>query len=111
MNQLTEEIIRIIQAIPEGRVMTYGSVAAFAGNSRVARQVARILNTCSDKYQLPWHRVISSKGRISLPENRGRELQAALLENEGVEVGPNGSINLKQYHVHFAGTNPFELTE
>jgi len=91
--------------------MSYGSVAFMAGNSRAARQVARILNSCSEKYNLPWHRVISSNGQISLPENRGRELQAALLNNEGIEIGSNGLVDLNRYHVNETGANPFELTE
>ena len=35
----TERVIRIIQQIPAGKVMTYGQIARLAGNSRAARQV------------------------------------------------------------------------
>lgn len=100
MKEFTLNVIKVVGEIPAGKVMTYGSVAALAGNSRAARQVARILSSCSDKYNLPWHRVLSSKGFISLPENRGRELQTVLLENEGIVIGPSGFIDLKCYHVN-----------
>ena len=61
MNPFTERVIQIIQSIPAGRVMTYGQVAAAAGNRRGARQVARILHTMSQKHALPWHRIINAK--------------------------------------------------
>lgn len=61
----TERVIRIIQPIPSGHVMTYGQIARLAGNSWGARQVARILHSMSCKYRLPWHRVINSRGEIA----------------------------------------------
>ena len=81
----TERIRITIKSIPYGRVATYGQIAALAGNPRGARQVARILHSSSRKHGLPWHRVINSRGTISLPEGRGYELQRTLLESEGIE--------------------------
>ena len=46
--------------------MTYGQIATLAGSPRGARQVVRVLHTLSEKYKLPWHRVINSKGEISI---------------------------------------------
>lgn len=97
MTLFTEEVLDIIASIPRGRVMTYGQIAAYAGNPRGARQVSRILHGMSEKYQLPWHRVINSKGRISLPGELGNR-QRTLLEQEGV-VFKNDSISLKNYQV------------
>jgi methylated-DNA-protein-cysteine methyltransferase-like protein len=99
MEAFTKNVIRVIRTIPEGKVMTYGRVAMMAGNARAARQVARILSSCSDKYNLPWNRVVNAKGYISLPENRGRELQTFLLEKEGIEISPAGLVDLKRFHV------------
>lgn len=95
--QFTEAALDIIKHIPEGRVLTYGRVAALAGNPGGARQISRILHSMSKKYDLPWHRVINSKGRISLLPSRGRELQKALLESEGVEFSGNGALDLNIY--------------
>jgi len=95
--QFTEAALDIIKHIPEGRVLTYGRVAALAGNPGGARQVSRILHSMSKKYDLPWHRVINSKGRISLLPSMGRELQKALLESEGVEFSGNGALDLNIY--------------
>lgn len=56
----------IIRRIPEGKVATYGQIAALAGNHRAARQVAWILHSSSKKENLPWHRVVNSQEGISL---------------------------------------------
>lgn len=93
MNLFTERVVRIIQAIPPGYVMTYGQIAASAGSPRGARQVVRILHSMSQKYNLPWHRVINAQGEISFTEGNQREL----LEAEGVEFGLNGKVDLTVY--------------
>ncbi|MBS4174086.1 MGMT family protein [Bacillus sp. FJAT-49736] len=95
MSPFTEAVIRIIRIIPEGRVMTYGQIAALAGSPRGARQVARILHSMSKKHKLPWHRVISSKGEISLKDDE----QKMALQMEGIEVH-HWSVNLSKYQFH-----------
>jgi len=72
--------------IPAGNVATYGQIATLAGNNKAARQISRILHSSSDKYDLPWHRVINSQGRISLRSGDGLEMQKAMLESEGIQV-------------------------
>ncbi|MGA2533032.1 MAG: MGMT family protein [Candidatus Aminicenantales bacterium] len=88
---------RAIKAIPRGKVATYSQIAALAGNYKAARQVARVLHACSDKDRLPWHRVINSRGAISLPRGRGFEQQKCLLKTEGVAVDMSGRIDLKTF--------------
>lgn len=98
MTEFTSEVIRIIKSIPFGKVMTYGQIAACAGNPWGARQISRILNSMSRAYDLPWHRVINSKGEISL-EGEGLWEQASLLADEGVEV-TGKKIDLDKYLHH-----------
>ena len=96
-SEFTERVIEVISAIPFGRVTTYGAVAAAAGNPRGARVVVWVLNSSSEREGLPWHRVINSKGGISLKPGYGFELQKQLLESEHVEVSNEGYIDLKKY--------------
>jgi len=77
-------------------VATYGQVAALAGNRRGARQVVRVLHSSSRKEGLPWHRVINSKGMISLT-GEGFDIQRSLLEAEGVEFDEKGKVNLRSF--------------
>ena len=90
----SDRVIEIISGIPRGKVMTYGQIAAAAGNPRGARQVVRILHVFSDKKDLPWFRVVNRQGKISLPSGYGYELQKSLLEDEGAEFGPDDRIDL-----------------
>ncbi len=88
----TEKVIEILKKIPEGKVTSYGAVAACAGSPRSARQVVRILHSSSEKYNLPWHRVINSRGYIAIKDPEGFAEQKALLEMEGVFPDASGQI-------------------
>lgn len=94
-----EKVVKIIKKIPFGRVTTYGTVATLAGNPRRARQVGYILHTFTEKLNLPWQRVINRNGYLSI---RGEQvdmknLQKALLEQEGIEVSTDFMIDLSKY--------------
>ena len=97
MQAFTERVIEIIKNIPEGKVMTYGQIAAFAGSPRGARQVARLLHSMSSKYGLPWHRVVNAAGQIVVSDEESRFTQQAFLEEEGVEVKASGKVDLRLY--------------
>ncbi|KGX92570.1 DNA methyltransferase [Pontibacillus halophilus JSM 076056 = DSM 19796] len=96
MTPFTERVITLIKKIPEGKVATYGQLAKLAGSPRGARQVARLLHSMSRKHGLPWHRVINSKGQISLSEDAFLD-QKLSLEAEGVEVSEQGKIHMETY--------------
>jgi methylated-DNA-protein-cysteine methyltransferase-like protein len=96
-SEFTERIINIIKKIPPGKVLTYGFIAKLAGNPRAARQVSWILHSSTKKYNLPWHRVISSKGKIALKSEEDCEYQKNLLEQEGIEISDGFNLNLKEY--------------
>lgn len=93
----TQKAINIIQKIPKGKVATYGQIAAYAGNPYAARQVVRILCSSSEKYGLPWYRIINRKGQISLKPNYGYEIQKQLLQKEGVKFDKNDFIDFDRY--------------
>jgi methylated-DNA-protein-cysteine methyltransferase-like protein len=94
---------KAIKAIPRGKVATYAQIAALAGNHRAARQVVRVLHASSEKDRLPWHRVINSRGGISLARGRGFEDQKRLLLDEGVCVNRRGRIDLEEFRWERAG--------
>ncbi len=87
----------IIGRIPPGMVSTYGLIAECAGNRSGARQVVRILSSSSEKYKLPWHRVVNRNGEISPRSSMGHLSQRQLLEEEGVVFEENGRIDLSVY--------------
>ena len=91
-----DKVINVIKNIPRGRVISYGQVAALAGNYRAARQVSRILKN-NENQDLPWHRVVNSKGAISLPPHMGGIIQKGLLENEGIVFTKKGTAIEKRF--------------
>ncbi len=90
-----ERIYTVVAEIPEGKVATYGQVAALAGIPRHARQVGYALHALPEDRDLPWHRVINAQGEVSLRAEPGREgLQRAMLEAEGVLFKASGRVDL-----------------
>lgn len=73
-------VLDIVAAIPPGKVMTYGDIAAALG-SRAARQVGTILARSGGT--VPWWRVIRASGRPAV----GHEFRALeLLRAEGTPL-------------------------
>ncbi len=87
-----ERVYMVIRRVPAGKVTTYGQISKIVG-SVSARQVGYALHSAQPWMEVPWQRVVNSKGLISL---RGGE-QRHLLEAEGVEFGDTGRIDLKRF--------------
>lgn len=91
-------IYDVVKRIPEGRVATYGQVAALAGRPGHARQVGYALHTLPEGSDVPWHRVINVQGRVSARSSRGSDdLQRFLLEAEGVVFDESGRVSLDRF--------------
>ena len=90
-------IYQVVARIPCGKVATYGQIADLAGYPGRARQVGYALAGMPEELDLPWHRVINTRGRISpRTHSKWHELQYELLESEGI-VFENGRIDLDRY--------------
>lgn len=90
--------IEVIKLIPSGRVATYGQIAQLAGFRNYARHVGKVLARAPSHLNLPWHRVVNAQGTISHRGMPGSiEEQRLLLEDEGVEFGLQGQIDLAHY--------------
>lgn len=90
--KLLERIWKEVAAIPRGQVASYGGIARRAGAPRRARLVGHALKVAPAALKLPWHRVLNSQGRISLPAgSKAHRLQRRLLEEEGVRFR-NGRV-------------------
>lgn len=97
-----EAIYLALMNIPAGKVITYGELAALAGQPGAARRVGTLMSQLSEKTRLPWHRVVNAQGKISLPAgSAGHQLQQARLEAEGV-IFERGKINLSIYRYNSA---------
>jgi methylated-DNA-protein-cysteine methyltransferase-like protein len=79
-----ERIFRAVFNVPAGKVATYGQIAELAGLPRAARLVGATLKGLPADTKLPWHRVVNTRGRISLPMDGHGRVQRQRLEDEGV---------------------------
>lgn len=92
-----EKIYDVVRSIPKGKVLTYGRVAALAGNPRWARVVGYALHVNPDPSSIPCHRVLNRLGECAHSYAFGGEdVQRKLLENEGV-VFVDGKVDLEKY--------------
>lgn len=86
-----QRVCSIIKQIPKGKIATYGQVAAMAGSPKAARAVGMILRNCAE--DLPWQRVINSRGEISIVNfSYPASMQRDLLVDEGVAVSEGNGI-------------------
>lgn len=93
----------IVRQIPSGKVATYGQIArkiptpegmdAKAYQAFGPRWVGGAMAACPE--DVPWQRVINSKGEISA--RPGAEEQRVLLEEEGVTFDDRGRVDLNLF--------------
>lgn len=83
-------VYEMVDAIPYGKVATYGQIAWMLGAPKRSRQVGQALRYAPPG--LPCHRVVNHCGRLApnWPEQRVR------LEAEGVCFQANGCVDLSR---------------
>lgn len=90
---LIYEILSVVAEIPEGKVATYGQLAALIGREKNARLVGKVMSMADYYGDYPCHRVVNAQGRL-VP---GWWEQQYLLEEEGVTFKENGCVDLKKH--------------
>ncbi|HEY3090098.1 MAG TPA: MGMT family protein [Jatrophihabitantaceae bacterium] len=88
--ELARRILDCVDAIPAGRVMSYGDVAEYSG-ARTPRLVGHVLR--QDGGSVPWHRVLYSDGTFA---DHLRDEQRQRLIAEGVRV-TGGRVDMCVY--------------
>ncbi len=104
----SEDIFKLLEKIPAGKVTTYKALAMACGhnlsrsldvqqnpagfclNPKAARAVGRILNSNKNLITIPCHRVVKSNGEVG-GYALGTEKKIELLKKEGVEI-KNGKV-------------------
>lgn len=93
------KIYDVVRQIPYGKVATYGQIADLAGLIGKARVVGYALHRVTTASEdIPWHRVINAKGKVSRSSLRdgNDDLQQLLLEKEGITF-IKGKLDLSVY--------------
>ena len=84
----------LVAQIPQGRVMTYGQLAALCGNARAARIVGGIAHFGDP--DLPWQRVVKKSGSLAEGYPGGLSGHKQVLEAEGVEVTDDYRVDVER---------------
>ena len=92
-DSLYEKIYEIVKMIPAGKVASYGQIARIVGCD--ARRVGYALSSLRQN-DVPWQRVINSKGQISLGNDGWGSVQRQMLEAEGIEFDESGKVDFKK---------------
>lgn len=88
-----EQVYKAVQKIPEGKVSTYGAVAAYIGRPHASRMVGCQLHFNNDPDHVPCYRVVFKDGSLSPAfAFGGANVQRAMLEDDGVEFTPDGKV-------------------
>jgi len=89
-----EKVYILVRMIPEGKVASYGQIAAYLGHPRAGWA----LHGIPEGSDVPWQRVINGRGRITISNvEYSASLQRHLLEEEGVVFGEDERVDLRVY--------------
>ncbi len=93
-------VYECVKSVPKGKVASYGTIAAMAGNPRAARIVGWALHVNPEPEKIPCYRIVTKSGKVSSAFAFGGEnVQRAMLVSDGVEFDENGNVK-KEYFFH-----------
>ena len=93
---LYNKIYIVVKKIPAGNVTSYGRIAKMVGCS--ARQVGYAMAATPNGEDIPWHRVVNSKGEISArAEGDSDHRQKARLIEEGISFDQADRIDFNRF--------------
>jgi len=84
-----EAVLACVEAVPRGRVTTYGAIADAVGRFG-PRRVGNVMSTHGGG--VPWWRVVRADG--SLPDSHLGTARQAYLE-EGTALRPSGAVDIR----------------
>ena len=86
-------IYDIVKEIPKGRVATYGQIAKLIPACTPRMVGYALANLNATESEVPWHRVINSRGSISRRKHGdGDSVQRLMLESENIIIDSSGRI-------------------
>ena len=87
-----------VRKIPKGKVATYGQIAFMCGSPKASRAVGYALHFNPDPDNIPCFRVVNRFGALAETfAFGGIEEQKRRLEEDGVEVRDDYTVDLNKY--------------
>lgn len=96
-NSFYNEVYKLVEQIPRGKVVSYGQIARALGLPRAARQVGWAMRRCPDNIQ--WQRVVKDDGTITGGDHA--DFRRMLLEDEGIAFLADGRVDMEKCRHEF----------
>ena len=93
-----DDVYAVVRLIPNGKVSSYGAIAAYLGSKRGARLVGWAMNSSHGLKDVPAHRVVNRNGLLSGQAFFAPGEMKELLESEGVTIVDN---QIQNFEWHF----------
>jgi methylated-DNA-protein-cysteine methyltransferase-like protein len=91
----SSDVYKLVNSIPEGKVLTYGAIATLLGRPGNSRQVGKLMSGAPSGVCA--HRVVNAAGKTA----PGWAEQREILEREGAAFRENGAVDLKRHLYKF----------
>lgn len=88
-------VYALVAQIPEGKLVTYGQIAAVCGAAWAAWEVGQIAHTGPS--DLPWQRVVNKRGGLASGYPGGKAGHKKALVAEGLDVSEDFSVEIGKY--------------
>lgn len=91
-----DKVYDLVSKIPKGKITTYGAIAKIVNAD--PRVIGFALHANKDPKNIPCHRVINSKGKISSGfAFGGKDAQRKMLEKEGIKFEKSETVDLEKF--------------
>lgn len=91
-----DKVYDLVSKIPKGKITTYKALAKIVNVD--PRVIGFALHANKDPKNIPCHRVINSKGKISAGYAfGGKDVQKKMLEKEGIKFKKNETVDLVKF--------------
>ncbi|MDN3583646.1 MGMT family protein [Mucilaginibacter flavus] len=94
-----DKVYQVARLIPEGRVTSYGAIAAYLGTKGLSRMVGYAMQAAGRvEPPVPAHRVVNRQGLLTAKFHFGGNRMQEMLESEGVQVKDGQVQNFKNVY-------------
>jgi methylated-DNA-protein-cysteine methyltransferase-like protein len=99
MDETKAAILRIVQMVPSGSVMSYGQIATYIGKPKEAREVGWAMRDLGKSHDIAWWRILNNAGEITISGNPDADakMQKSLLEKEGIAINEAYKLDIDTY--------------
>lgn len=92
-----QSVFQVVKLIPNGRVTSYGAIAAYLGAKKSSRTVGYAMNASHSIPGIPAHRVVNRNGMLTGKMHFDTpDRMQQLLELEGIKVENDVVIEFKE---------------